>query len=470
MAEIETLNSSNSQLLSLLESTDIKPGSRAGYQLCKLLWAYHPLGGKLVEKPITMALCKPRSWSVKTDPEERVINRFKEVWEKLNITQKIKDGFFTARCYGASAIGVGTLDKKSDEYLDREDLREDNIFINIFDPLNVAGSMVTSQDPNSPDFQQADLYLNIANQYWHPSRTIKIFNGSPIYLEYQSSSYGYTGRSVFLRSLYPLRSYLKTMEANETIAEKIALIIAKISQNSSVISSVMQKVGAIKRSFVKSGKNGNILQIGPNDSIESLNLTNVEGPLSKSRDQIISDIASGSDIPSILIKEEAFAEGFGEGTEDSKAISQYIDGVREAIDPVMNYFEELIQYVAWNEDFYNSLKEEFPEIITEDYKTTFYKWRDEFTASWQELVEESPNKRRESDGVVIQNAVRLYAILSPNLDPENKAIAAEWLVSIANETETYKKYPFILDLDILKEFQPTQEEIDQSGKVIKPHW
>ncbi|HGJ5860610.1 MAG TPA: anti-CBASS protein Acb1 family protein [Arsenophonus nasoniae] len=470
MAEIETLNSSNSQLLNLLESTDIKPGSRAGYRLCKLLWAYHPLGGKLVEKPINMALCKPRSWNVKTDPDERVIKRFIEVWEKLNITQKIRDAYFTQRCYGASAIGVGTLNKKSDEYLDKKDLREDNIFINIFDPLNVAGSMVTSQDPNSPDFQQADLYLNVASEYWHPSRTVKIFNGSPIYLEYQNSAYGYTGRSVFLRSLYPLRSYLKTMEANEVIAEKTALIVAKTAQNSSVISGVMQKLGAIKRGFVKSGKNGNVLQIGKEDSIESLNMTNVDGPLSLSRDNIISDIASGSDIPAILLKEEAFTHGFGEGTEDSKAISQYIDGVRQEIDPVMKYFEELIQHIAWTEDFFDTLKNEYPDVFTDDYETTFYQWKDEFTASWQELVEESPNKRRESDAVVIQNAARIYAVLAPNLDPENKATLSDWLVSICNATETYKDNPCVLDVENLKNYQPTPEEVKESGQKEPFHW
>lgn len=450
-------NESYSRLLKLLETSDIKSGSDASYELCKLIWIYHPLGGKLVEKPISMALCKPRSRNVKTDPDERVIRRFNEVWDKLNITEKIRDVFFTARCYGAAAIGIGELNTSSEESLNKNKLKEEDIFINIFDPLNISGSMVTTQDPNSPEFQQANLHLKVAGKQWHPSRTIKVFNGSPVYLEYQSSSYGYTGRSVFLRSLYPLRSYLKIMEANETIAEKVALIIAKVSNNGSVISSVMQKIGEIKRAFIKSGKNGNILQIGKDDTIESLDLKNVDEPLKLARDNIISDIASGSDIPAILIKEEAFSHGFGEGTEDSKAISQYIDGVRQAIDPVMSYFEDLIQHIAWGEEFYESVKEEHPDIFTEDHKTTFYQWKDEFTSSWQELVEESPNERRDSDGKVIENAAKLYAVLAPNIDPKNRAKASDWLASICNDTETYKNTPLTIDLDDLENYQPIPE-------------
>lgn len=464
MADVQIITAANSQLLKLLDARAIQPGSPASYELCKMLWNYHPLGGKLVEKPISMALCKPRSWNVKTDPDERVIRRFQEVWDKLNITEKIRDVFFTARCYGAAAIGIGTIDQDSETELDKALLTEENVFINIFDPLNVAGSMVTSQDPNSPSFQQADLFLLVSGKNWHPSRTIKVFNGSPVYLAYQSSSYGYTGRSVFLRSLYPLRSYLKTMEANETIADKIALIIAKMAQNSSVISGIMQKIGSIKRSFVKSGQNGNVLQIGKDDNIKSLDLNNVEGPLKIARDNIISDIASGSDIPAILIKEEAFAQGFSDGSEDSKAISQYIDGVRQAINPVMGYFEDLIQYIAWNEEFYESVKEEHPDVYTDDYKTTFYQWKDEFTASWQELIDESPNERRDSDAKVIENAAKLFAILAPKLDPINVAKASDWLASISNSTETYKDNPLTLDLDALINYQPTPEEAKESAE------
>jgi hypothetical protein len=206
--------------------------------------------------------------------------------------------------------------------------------------------------------------------------------------------------------------------------------------------------------FVKLANNGGVISIGDKDGIESLNLQNIDGALNASRDNIISDIATGSDVPANLLKEEAFSTGFSEGSEDSKAISQYIDGVRQQIEPVMDYFEKLVQYIAWSEDFYNSLKNDFPDIITEDYKTTFYLWRREFTAKWQELVEESPDKRRESDSKVIQQATVLYTAMSQHLDPENKATATDWLACIVNATQTYGDVPLIIDMEALSNYVP----------------
>lgn len=201
-----------------------------------------------------------------------------------------------------------------------------------------------------------------------------------------------------------------------------------------------------------------MLSIGKDEDVTSLNLQNIDGALNAARDNIISDIASGSDVPAILIKEEAFSNGFGEGTEDSKAISQYIDGVRQQIEPVMDYFERLVQYIAWNEEFYQSLKNDYPDIITDDYKTTFYQWRREFTATWQELVEESPDKRRESDSKVIQQAIALFSAVSPQVDPENRAAVTEWLASLVNATQTYGEAPLIIDVDALANYEPPKQE------------
>ncbi len=124
----------------------------------------------------------------------------------------------------------------------------------------------------------------------------------------------------------------------------------------------------------------------------------------------------------------------------------------------MDYFERLVQYIAWNEEFYQSLKNDYPDIITDDYKTTFYQWRREFTATWQELVEESPDKRRESDSKVIQQAIALFSAVSPQVDPENRAVVTEWLASLVNATQTYGEAPLIIDVDALANYEPPKQE------------
>ncbi|HDC4619811.1 anti-CBASS protein Acb1 family protein [Enterobacter asburiae] len=463
MAEIQIDSALGSALTKILESEEIQPGQDVSYETCKLLWQFHPLGGKLVEKPISMAMCKPRHYSVETDPDERVVRRFQEVWERMEMNEKIKNFFFICRCYGAAAIGVGTKTLSCKEPLPSFGLTEDDVYINVWDPLNAAGSMVTDQSPNSPYFQKANKTLKIASKNWHHSRTLKIFNGTPIYLEYQNSAFGFTGRSVFQRVLYSMKSYVGTMVANDLVSQKAGVLVAKVQQNGSVMNGIMAVAAGKKREFVKEARNKGVLNISTGEDIESLNLQNIDKALNTSRDNIISDIASGSDVPAILIKEEAFSKGWSEGSEDSKAISQYIDGVRQLIEPVMDYFEKLVQHIAWSEDFYTSLKNDYPDIINEDYTQTFYRWRREFTAKWQELVEESPDTRREADSKVIQQAVAVYAALSPTLDPENRASLADWVAGVANGTQTYGDLPLIIDVETLAKYIPPAPQEQPNG-------
>ena len=47
-------------------------------------------------------------------------------------------------------------------------------------------------------------------------------------------------------------------------------------------------------------KNGGVINVTPEEGVESLNLQNVDGALNFARDNIIYDIASGSDVPAIL--------------------------------------------------------------------------------------------------------------------------------------------------------------------------
>ena len=38
-------------LQEILMADNVQAGDSISYELCKLLWEYHPLGGKIVEKP-----------------------------------------------------------------------------------------------------------------------------------------------------------------------------------------------------------------------------------------------------------------------------------------------------------------------------------------------------------------------------------------------------------------------------------
>ena len=55
------LGSCSPELITLLDSNDIQPGAQAGYETCKTIYLYHPLGGKMVDRPIKMAMNESRT-------------------------------------------------------------------------------------------------------------------------------------------------------------------------------------------------------------------------------------------------------------------------------------------------------------------------------------------------------------------------------------------------------------------------
>ncbi|HEO9044221.1 TPA: DUF1073 domain-containing protein [Enterobacter kobei] len=455
MAELNSPAQLDSALMNIMSATSIDPGDQAGYELCKQIWQYHPLGGKLVEKPINMALFKPRLNTLDDDPDGRIVRAFEEVWKRLGVTEKIRNLFFVVRCYGAGAIGVGSRRKSSRSAIDLWSLSESDIYINVFDPLNVAGSLVTSQDPNSPDFQSPAEFIRTNGKGWHPSRTQRVFNGAPIYLSYQSSAFGYTGRSVFQRCLYPLRSFLTTMITDNMVAEKAGVLIEKTDQNGSIASGLMAKVTGFKRKMLKNAQVGNVISVGKGDAIESLNLQNIDGAMKTARDNIISAIASGSDTPAELIREEGFAEGWGDGTEDSKTMAQYIDSVRQTIDPVIAFFENIVQHIAWDEDFFNAIRNDLPdEFEGKNYRQVFYHWQSKFTSEWVSLQQRSEDETRKGESELLDKATKLFESVSRHVDPENKSRLIEWCAEVVNSMESFNDIPLVLDYDAIASYTP----------------
>ena len=77
MADISINSSTVSASLTNILSSNLEPGTNVGYELCKTLWEFHPLGGKMVEKPVRLALSKPRVLNVDIHPKDMLVKAFK---------------------------------------------------------------------------------------------------------------------------------------------------------------------------------------------------------------------------------------------------------------------------------------------------------------------------------------------------------------------------------------------------------
>jgi hypothetical protein len=293
-----------------------------------------------------------------------------------------------------------------------EDLAGLKLYFSVFDPLNTAGSLVLNQDPNAPDFQKSDG-IAVSGTAYHRSRSCVILNEEPIYIAYTQSAFGFVGRSVYQRALFPLKSFIQSMITAD-----------------------------------------NVISVTIDESIETLNMTNTDTAMTTARKNILENIASAADMPAHMLNNETFAEGFGEGTEDAKAQAQYVNGIREDMQPLYDFFDRIVQYRAWNPEFYATVQAEFKDYANTEYTTAFMDWKNSFKAVWPSLLIEPESERSKTEKVKLDAIIGIVDSLSATMDPDNKALLFKWAADNFNEQKMLFKAPLILDWDALAAYEP----------------
>lgn len=459
------LGSCSPELITLLDSDDIQPGMSAGYETCKTIYLFHPLGGKMVDRPIKMAMNEPRTLHISQayGIEQRLRDAFEREWKALGANKHIANAARISRIYGVSAVAMLVDNQEPSTAVDYRTLYKHNVTFNILDPLNTAGSIVLNQDPNAKEFQKVDG-IRVAGKPYHKSRCVVQQNEDPIYLAYNSAAFGFTGRSVYQRALFPLKSFIQTMRTDDMVSVKGGLLITKIKGPSSVVNNMMQKLSGIKRMLLKRGKTGEVLQIGESDSIESIDLSNLEKPLDSARNHILENIAAAADMPAIILNSETFAQGFGEGTEDARSVAVYIDNIREWLEPLYDYFIRICQYRAWSIEFFQSLRAEFPDLKN-THSVYFSSWINNFEYRWPSSLKEPESEKVKVDEIRFKAIVSMLEVLLPqtNTDDENRALLIEWAQTNANANESLFPQRLDLDIDSLKANRPQQPQGEEPG-------
>ena len=440
-------------LTELLTAEDIQPGDPPSYELCKKIWVFHPLGKKMVEAPVELAQSQERLISVPGPAEERVSKQFREEWEAIDADGIIANFVSTSRAYGVASLALMVEGLKPGDAIEWEKFSTLSISFSIFDPLNTAGSIVLNQDPLAMDFQKVTT-VAVSGQQFHRSRIVTMMHERPIYIEYTASAFGFVGRSVFQRALFPLKSYIQSMVTDDLVTLKAGVFIAALKTAGAIIDAIMQMSAGIKRLFVQQATNGNVISIGIDERIETLNMQNLDGAYGMARTNVLDNIAISADMPAIILKEETYVEGFGEGTEDAKKVARWVDRVRRQMGPAYRFMDNIVMRRAWNEDFYKSLAAEFPEYAAITYRQALQKWMTAYTAAWPNLLTEPDSEKVKSDDVKLKGIIATIEVLGPMLDPENKATLVGWAQDNINENKLMFQTPLVLDLEALAEYEP----------------
>jgi hypothetical protein len=443
-------------LQQLLLCDSIVPGAQPGYQTCKEIYTHHPHGAKLVDFPIQMAQHKPRKITVPKAPDDgnMLVEAFLQEWKALGADRHILNLGRLSRMYGIATLGLLTEGDDPSEPVDFKKLSKATIAINCWDPLNCAGSLVMDQNPLSLTFQKVSG-VAVNGVAIHRSRACVLLNEAPVYIVYQDSAFGFSGRSVYQRGLVPLKSFIYTLATDAMIALKAGVLIAKMKSQSSAVDAPMQWLFGTKRSMVKEAQTGNVLSIDVEEDIESLNLQNLDGAYGMARKNIIENEAAACGTPAKIVLAETFAEGFGEGTEDAKAVAQFVETIRAWLDPVYVFMDQIVMYRAWNEDFYATVQSRYPEEYGNvSYSAAFQEWKNSFTAEWPNLLDEPDSEKLKGEDVVLKAIIAVVEVLLPALDPDNKAKVVEWMMENLNERKRLFSSPLDLDIDALASYEP----------------
>jgi hypothetical protein len=450
----------------VLLARDIEPGSDLSYDTCKTIYLFHPLGAKMTETPIKMAQFLPREITVADAPDE-VAEEFTKQWILDKHDDNIAQTGTLARVYGIASIAL--LSKQQPDPskpLDVKKLAADDISFNIFDPLNTSGSLVLSQNPNAIDYQKyQDIAVNGIR--YHRSRTVTLMHEKPIYIAYTASSFGFVGRSVYQRALYPLKSYIQTMRADDMVARKVGLLVAIIKMGNSVANMVMAAMSSFKRTLLKIGQTDQVISMTEGEDVKSLDLTNIDGPLVTARKHIIENIASSGDMPAALLRHETFAEGFGEGSEDAIAVANYVDGIRKWLGPAYTFTDLVNQHRAWNDEFIASMKKKYSDRYGKmEVEEIFYSWKNNFKADWPSLIREPESESVGVADVKLKGMIAVVQVVEPILDPENKAELVQWFESNINAMGDMFSAPLSLDYEALKNYTPPVAEGANGGDIV----
>jgi len=467
----------SSDLMALMEQDAIDPGSDPGYEACKTIYTNHPLGSRMVDAPLEMAMSQERQIEIPGAPEEELKKAFKREWKRIGAIGAdniIFRGMQLSYIYGISTLACNVVDKDgvahpTEKILPMDKLWELDIYFNIFDPLNTAGSLVLNQDPRAVDFMHPKQ-VSVGSDVWSNTKTLVLMHEQPIWIKWSNSAFGFVGRSVYQRAFYPLKSFLVSMLADQMIQDKLGLLVYNTKSPGSVINMAARAFKNMQRMAIKGARTNNVVSIGIEEAIASLNMEHVHTAGEYSRDNILKNIATAAGQPASLLNQETLAEGFGEGSEDAKTIARYIDRVRIEMNPAYDFMDSIVQRRAWNPTFYAEMQKKYPERYAGvNYETAFRDWQDAFTAVWPNLLTEPDSEKAKASQAKLDSATKLAeTILSADPGPETKAEVCGWLADVANDEKEFYSSPLIIDTDTIAAYEPMPEAEAMGDDPEKP--
>jgi len=127
--------------------------------------------------------------------------------------------------------------------------------------------------------------------------------------------------------------------------------------------------------------------------------------------------------------------------------------------PGYDYFDRIVQYRAWNPEFYKIVQEKYPEQYKGvAYTKAFYDWCNNFKATWPSLITEPESEEIKVEEQKFKAVLGCAEVMLPEMDASNKARVFAWMQDSFNESKKLFPHPLDLDFDALEEHLTKREE------------
>jgi hypothetical protein len=258
------------------------------------------------------------------------------------------------------------------------------------------------------------------------------------------------------------------MITDQMVTQKAGLLVAKMESPGSIMDRISQTFFGDKRAKLKSGVTGQVLGIGEKDSIETLNMMNLDKAASFARNNVLKNIASAAGMPASIIAQETMVEGFGEGSEDMNKEIEYLEYIRSDMQPAYDFLDRIIMRKAWTPEFYEALKSDHKGYAGVSYTTAFYRWETAFRAIWPNLKIATEEEKSKLADVKLKALIAVMETMFPLGDPDTQAKILEWGADNINACEELFASKIDIDVDALRAFLEEKRNDPAFAEVDRP--
>lgn len=326
-----------------------------------------------------------------------------------------------ARIYGISFI-YATSNYESHKSIPYEYMQSGKPFkFNVLDPLSAGGQIIIDNDPLSPTFS-LPIDLRIQGKTIHNQRLQICTNDIPLYLQFNPSSYSFSGPSIYQNMTLLIRSWNRAIISIQRLATKASALILKAKDSGGVTNGVQNYAMQKNLEFIRRIENDGIASIKVGEELEFFQLTGI-----KEIDTIIQKIQNAlmmalNDTPSGILLDNYLSTGLADGDNDMKAIIIAVEKFRKDIlTPIYKFLDKYIQYKAYTPELLDYIRNNYDYFAEMNNEEILAELMQSYSFSFNDIYPQTENEQADTNSKRLDNIIKLKE-LGVELDDIESAI------------------------------------------------